>query len=56
MPAPLQPVLPLPQDPSAQLVVLPSEPASHPATHHLGNVKSFSDLMSDLTFLMFNIS
>uniref|UniRef100_A0A3B1IT41 BAH domain and coiled-coil containing 1 n=1 Tax=Astyanax mexicanus TaxID=7994 RepID=A0A3B1IT41_ASTMX len=35
MPAPLQPVLPLPQDPSAQLVVLPSEPASHPATHHL---------------------
>ncbi|KAK3553299.1 hypothetical protein QTP86_032746 [Hemibagrus guttatus] len=35
MPAPLQPVLPLPQDPSAQLVVLPTEPASHPATHHL---------------------
>ncbi|XP_062874521.1 BAH and coiled-coil domain-containing protein 1 isoform X2 [Trichomycterus rosablanca] len=35
MPAPLQPVLPLPQDPSAQLVVLPSEPATHPATHHL---------------------
>ncbi|XP_050958308.1 BAH and coiled-coil domain-containing protein 1 isoform X1 [Labeo rohita] len=33
MPAPLQPVLPLPQDPSTQLVVLPSEPASHPATH-----------------------
>ncbi|XP_041828002.1 BAH and coiled-coil domain-containing protein 1 isoform X3 [Melanotaenia boesemani] len=35
MPGPLQPVLPLPQDPSAQLVVLPSEPPSHPATHHL---------------------
>ncbi|KAK2829276.1 hypothetical protein Q7C36_017266 [Tachysurus vachellii] len=35
MPAPLQPVLPLPQDPSAQLVVLPTEPTSHPATHHL---------------------
>nr|XP_055039716.1 BAH and coiled-coil domain-containing protein 1 [Misgurnus anguillicaudatus] len=33
MPSPLQPVLPLPQDPSAQLVVLPSEPAAHPATH-----------------------
>lgn len=33
MPAPLQPVLPLPQDPSTQLVVLPSEPATHPATH-----------------------
>jgi len=33
MPAPLQPVLPLPQDPSAQLVVLPSEPATHPASH-----------------------
>lgn len=33
MPAPLQPVLPLTQDPSAQLVVLPSEPATHPATH-----------------------
>ncbi|XP_026201269.1 BAH and coiled-coil domain-containing protein 1 isoform X2 [Anabas testudineus] len=32
MPGPLQPVLPLPQDPSAQLVVLPTEP---PATHHL---------------------
>ncbi|XP_059405370.1 BAH and coiled-coil domain-containing protein 1 isoform X3 [Carassius carassius] len=32
MPAPLQPVLPLPQDPSTQLVVLPSEPATHPAT------------------------
>ncbi|RXM37378.1 BAH and coiled-coil domain-containing protein 1 [Acipenser ruthenus] len=36
MPSPLQPVLPLPQDPSAQLVVLPSEPPAHPATHHLG--------------------
>ncbi|XP_037834573.1 BAH and coiled-coil domain-containing protein 1 isoform X4 [Kryptolebias marmoratus] len=35
MPGPLQPVLPLPQDPSAQLVVLPSEPPAHPATHHL---------------------
>uniref|UniRef100_A0A3B3UBR1 BAH domain and coiled-coil containing 1 n=1 Tax=Poecilia latipinna TaxID=48699 RepID=A0A3B3UBR1_9TELE len=35
MPGPLQPVLPLPQDPSAQLVVLPSEPAPHPAPHHL---------------------
>nr|XP_009298101.1 BAH and coiled-coil domain-containing protein 1-like isoform X1 [Danio rerio] len=33
MPAPLQPVLPLPQDPSTQLVVLPSEPATHPSTH-----------------------
>ncbi|XP_016310428.1 BAH and coiled-coil domain-containing protein 1-like [Sinocyclocheilus anshuiensis] len=33
MPAPLQPVVPLPQDPSTQLVVLPSEPATHPATH-----------------------
>uniref|UniRef100_A0A8C1K6T2 BAH domain and coiled-coil containing 1a n=1 Tax=Cyprinus carpio TaxID=7962 RepID=A0A8C1K6T2_CYPCA len=33
MPAPLQPVLPLPQDPSTQLVVLPSEPTTHPATH-----------------------
>ncbi|XP_029013800.1 BAH and coiled-coil domain-containing protein 1 isoform X4 [Betta splendens] len=32
MPGPLQPVLPLPQDPSAQLVVLPTEPA---ASHHL---------------------
>nr|XP_057904112.1 BAH and coiled-coil domain-containing protein 1 isoform X4 [Doryrhamphus excisus] len=35
MPGPLQPVLPLPQDPSAQLVVLPTEPTAHPATHHL---------------------
>ncbi|XP_021179418.2 BAH and coiled-coil domain-containing protein 1 isoform X3 [Fundulus heteroclitus] len=35
MPGPLQPVLPLPQDPSAQLVVLPSEPSAHPAPHHL---------------------
>ncbi|KAM9457155.1 BAH and coiled-coil domain-containing protein 1 isoform 3-T3 [Clarias gariepinus] len=35
MPAPLQPVLPLPQDPSAQLVVLPTEHTAHPATHHL---------------------
>ncbi|KAM9393131.1 BAH and coiled-coil domain-containing protein 1 [Pholidichthys leucotaenia] len=35
MTGPLQPVLPLPQDPSAQLVVLPSEPPTHPATHHL---------------------
>ncbi|XP_056609920.1 BAH and coiled-coil domain-containing protein 1 isoform X2 [Triplophysa dalaica] len=33
MPAQLQPVLPLTQDPSAQLVVLPSEPATHPPTH-----------------------
>lgn len=33
MPGPLQPVLPLPQDPS--LVVLPTEPAAHPATHPL---------------------
>lgn len=32
MPSPLQPVLPLPQDPPTQLVVLPGEPA----THHLG--------------------
>ncbi|XP_023676333.2 BAH and coiled-coil domain-containing protein 1 [Paramormyrops kingsleyae] len=31
MPSPLQPVLPLPQDPPTQLVVLPGEPA----THHL---------------------
>ncbi|KAI4873192.1 hypothetical protein NFI96_019314 [Prochilodus magdalenae] len=35
MPSPLQPVLSLPQDPSAALVVLPTEPAAHPATHHL---------------------
>ncbi|XP_034046026.1 BAH and coiled-coil domain-containing protein 1 [Thalassophryne amazonica] len=35
MPGPLQPVLPLPQDPSAQLVVLPTEPPAHPASHHL---------------------
>ncbi|XP_051530152.1 BAH and coiled-coil domain-containing protein 1-like isoform X2 [Myxocyprinus asiaticus] len=35
MPSPLQPVLPLPQDPSTALVVLPTEPAAHPATHHL---------------------
>ncbi|MED6241414.1 hypothetical protein ATANTOWER_013707, partial [Ataeniobius toweri] len=35
MPGPLQPVLPLPQDPSGQLVVLPSEPPAHPAPHHL---------------------
>ncbi|XP_033826294.1 BAH and coiled-coil domain-containing protein 1 isoform X2 [Periophthalmus magnuspinnatus] len=34
MPGPLQPVLPLPQDPS-QLVVLPTEPAAHPPTHPL---------------------
>ncbi|XP_052396071.1 BAH and coiled-coil domain-containing protein 1 isoform X1 [Carassius gibelio] len=33
MPAPLQPVVPLPQDPSTQLVVLPSDPATHPASH-----------------------
>lgn len=38
MPSPLQPVLPLPQDPSAALVVLPTEPAAHPATHHLGTL------------------
>lgn len=36
MSGPLQPVLPLPQDPSAQLVVLPTEPSAHSATHHLG--------------------
>ena len=36
MPGSLQPVLPLPQDPSTQLVVLPTEPAAHPVTHHLG--------------------
>ncbi|XP_069050653.1 BAH and coiled-coil domain-containing protein 1 isoform X2 [Lepisosteus oculatus] len=35
MPSPLQPVLPMPQDPPTQLVVLPTEPAAHPATHHL---------------------
>ncbi|XP_052363332.1 BAH and coiled-coil domain-containing protein 1-like [Oncorhynchus keta] len=35
MPGSLQPVLPLPQDPSTQLVVLPTEPAAHPVTHHL---------------------
>ncbi|KAK3528870.1 hypothetical protein QTP70_011747 [Hemibagrus guttatus] len=35
MPSPLQPVLPLPQDPSPALVVLPTEPAAHPAAHHL---------------------
>uniref|UniRef100_A0A674DY16 BAH domain and coiled-coil containing 1a n=2 Tax=Salmo trutta TaxID=8032 RepID=A0A674DY16_SALTR len=35
MPGSLQPVLPLPQDPSTQLVVLPTEPAAQPATHHL---------------------
>ncbi|KAG7460194.1 hypothetical protein MATL_G00218950 [Megalops atlanticus] len=35
MPSPLQPVLPLPQDPSTQLVVLPAEPATHPTTHPL---------------------
>ncbi|XP_067286799.1 BAH and coiled-coil domain-containing protein 1 isoform X2 [Pseudorasbora parva] len=35
MPSPLQPVLPLPQDPSTALVVLPTEPAAHPSTHHL---------------------
>ncbi|XP_042249839.1 BAH and coiled-coil domain-containing protein 1 isoform X3 [Thunnus maccoyii] len=35
MSGPLQPVLPLPQDPSAQLVVLPTDPPAHPATHHL---------------------
>ncbi|XP_028822075.1 BAH and coiled-coil domain-containing protein 1-like [Denticeps clupeoides] len=34
MPGALQPVLSLPQDPSAALVVLPSEPSAHPA-HHL---------------------
>lgn len=39
MPGPLQPVLPLPQDPSAQLVVLPTEPPAHPATHHLGRTQ-----------------
>ncbi|XP_053367819.1 BAH and coiled-coil domain-containing protein 1 isoform X2 [Clarias gariepinus] len=33
MTSPLQPVLPLPQDPA--LVVLPTEPAAHPAAHHL---------------------
>lgn len=38
MPSPLQPVLPLPQDPSPALVVLPTEPASHPAAHHLGTL------------------
>lgn len=38
MPGPLQPVLSLPQDPSAALVVLPSEPAAHPATHHFGTL------------------
>ncbi|TRY99905.1 hypothetical protein DNTS_004338, partial [Danionella cerebrum] len=35
MPNTLQPVLPLPQDPSAALVVLPTEPAAHPSSHHL---------------------
>ena len=37
IPGPLQPVLPLPQDPSGgQLVVLPNEPSPHHGTHHLG--------------------
>jgi len=37
LPGPLQPVLPLPQDPTGgQLVVLPNEASAHPATHHLG--------------------
>ncbi|XP_061604417.1 BAH and coiled-coil domain-containing protein 1 isoform X2 [Phyllopteryx taeniolatus] len=35
MPGALQPVLPLPQDPSAQLVVLPTDAPAHPAPHHL---------------------
>ncbi|XP_064179531.1 LOW QUALITY PROTEIN: BAH and coiled-coil domain-containing protein 1 [Anguilla rostrata] len=35
MPSALQPVLPLPQDPSAQLVVLPTEPPTHPTSHPL---------------------
>nr|XP_054596062.1 BAH and coiled-coil domain-containing protein 1 isoform X2 [Nothobranchius furzeri] len=35
VPGPLQPVRPLPQDPPAQPVVLPSEPPAHHATHHL---------------------
>ncbi|XP_019731394.1 BAH and coiled-coil domain-containing protein 1 isoform X3 [Hippocampus comes] len=35
MPGPLQTVLPLPQDPSAQLVVLPTDAPAHPAPHHL---------------------
>ncbi|TSK14785.1 BAH and coiled-coil domain-containing protein 1 [Bagarius yarrelli] len=35
MPSPLPTVLPLSQDPSPALVVLPTEPAAHPAAHHL---------------------
>ncbi|XP_048846909.1 BAH and coiled-coil domain-containing protein 1 isoform X2 [Brienomyrus brachyistius] len=35
LPSTLQPVLPLAQDPSTPLVVLPGEPAVHPSAHHL---------------------
>jgi len=45
MPSPLQPVLPLPQDPSTALVVLPTEPAAHPATHHLGKFPKITDVL-----------
>ncbi|KAL4612909.1 BAH and coiled-coil domain-containing protein 1 [Arapaima gigas] len=44
MPSPLQPVLPLPQDAPAQLVVLPTEPTAHPAAHHLADVMDQSGL------------
>ncbi|XP_048466797.1 BAH and coiled-coil domain-containing protein 1 [Rhincodon typus] len=39
MPSAMQTVFPLPQDPSAQLVILPTEPpAPHPTPHHLAEV------------------
>ncbi|KAG7491210.1 hypothetical protein MATL_G00000660 [Megalops atlanticus] len=47
MPGPLQPVLPLPQDPATQLVVLPAEPAAHPAAHHLAPITWASSLTRD---------
>lgn len=58
MPGSLQPVLPLPQDPSTQLVVLPTEPAAHPATHHLGEPHYFSlcvFLQSVFNVFIFNV-
>lgn len=42
LPSTLQPVLPLAQDPSTPLVVLPGEPAVHPSAHHLGRAHAIS--------------
>ncbi|XP_053562788.1 BAH and coiled-coil domain-containing protein 1 isoform X2 [Bombina bombina] len=44
MPSAMQPVFPLTQDPSAQLVILPPEPSPHTAPHPLADVMDQASL------------